>query len=76
MKSIVQQNTGEYWRAYLTGLMWEAGAIGPDEKPTVEVMKRFDRSRQGKTVSNTDWESPSDPDSRIAKMKDGTTHLA
>lgn len=27
-------------------------------------------------MSDTDWESPSDPDSRIARMKDGTTHLA
>src|SRR4029077_10337200 len=25
---------------------------------------------------NKEWESPTDPDSRIAKMKDGTTHLA
>ncbi len=39
-------------------------------------MKRFDKARQGKKVSNTDWESPADPDSRITKMKDGTTHLA
>lgn len=27
-------------------------------------------------MSNEDWESPSDPDSRITKMKDGRTHLA
>ena len=27
-------------------------------------------------VSNDEWESPIDPDSRITKMKDGTTHLA
>src|SRR5438067_1586808 len=25
---------------------------------------------------NEDWEHPDDPDARIAKMKDGTTHLA
>jgi hypothetical protein len=36
----------------------------------------MDRKRKGKNVSNKDWESPSDPDSRIAKMKDGRTHLA
>jgi hypothetical protein len=56
--------------------MREAGTIGPDETPTVEQMKRFDKSRKNKKVSNDDWESPADPDSRIAKMKDGTTHLA
>jgi transposase len=35
---------------------------------------RFDRTRKGKTLSNADWASP--PDARIARMKDGTTHLA
>jgi hypothetical protein len=32
--------------------------------------------RKDKKVSNDDWESSSDPDARIARMKDGTTHLA
>jgi hypothetical protein len=39
-------------------------------------LARFDRKRKGKTLSNADWKSPTDPDARIAKMKDGTTHLA
>ena len=29
-----------------------------------------------KKVSNEEWVSPADEDARIAKMKDGTTHLA
>ena len=37
-------------------------------------MRRLDRGR--KKVSNQQWESPIDRDSRIAKMKDGRTHLA
>jgi len=76
MKSIVRKDTGEDWPAYLTTLMREAGTIGPADKPTVEELKRFDKSRKNKTVSNEEWESPHDPDSRITKMKDGTTHLA
>ena len=32
--------------------------------------------RKDKRVSNEEWMSPTDPDSRIAKMKDGRTHLA
>jgi transposase len=76
MKTIIRKDTGEDWRAYLTTLMREAGAIGPDETPTVEELKRFDKSRKHKTVSNDEWESPTDPDSRITKMKDGRTHLA
>ena len=39
--------------------------------------RRAGRSRgKGKMLSNADWKSPTDPDARIAKMKDGTTHLA
>jgi transposase len=29
-----------------------------------------------KTLSNADWKSPTDPEAKIARMKDGTTHLA
>jgi hypothetical protein len=46
------------------------------ETPTAEDLARFDRKRKGKTLSNADWKSPTDPDAKIAKMKDGTTHLA
>src|SRR5215470_12455187 len=60
------------WKAYLKKLAAEAGL----EDPTDEELRRFDRKRQGKKVSNEEWASPTDPDSRIARMKDGTTHLA
>ena len=76
MKSIVRKETGEDWQAYLTTLMREAGVIGPTDKPSLDDIKRFDQSRKDKKVSNEDWHSPVDPDSRITKMKDGTTHLA
>ena len=51
--------------------MREEGAIAADHKPTAEEV-RYDKKR----VSNDEWQSPSDPDSRITKMKDGRTHLA
>lgn len=76
MKSIVRRDTGDDWKDYVTGLMRDAGQIGPDETPTIAEIKRFDKSRKGKKVSNDDWESPTDRDSRITKMKDGRTHLA
>ncbi|HUQ70197.1 MAG TPA: transposase, partial [Planctomycetaceae bacterium] len=76
MKSIVRKDTGEDWQAYLTNLMREAGELEADETPTIDDLKRFDKSRKDKRVSNEEWESPTDPDSRITKMKDGTTHLA
>ena len=76
MKSIVRRDTGEDWRDYVTRLMRETGAISADEKPSEMELRRFDKARKDKKVSNEEWESPDDPDSRIARMKDGTTHLA
>ena len=40
-----------------------------------EDLARLDRTRKKKT-SNTDWTHPHDPDAKVAKMKDGRTHLA
>jgi len=76
MKSIVRRDTGEDWNGYVTRLMREDGTIGPDEEPTDEDIRRYDKKRKNKRVSNDDWQSKSDPDSRIMKMKDGRTHLA
>src|SRR5271155_1198517 len=72
MKSIVRRATGEDWKTYLRGLAAEAGL----DNPTDEELRRFDKTRRDKKVSNEDWVSPNDPDSRIARMKDGTTHPA
>jgi transposase len=72
MKSIVRKDTGEDWKEYLRGLAKAEGI----ENPTEEDLRRLDRGRKDKKVSNAQWESPTDRDSRIAKMKDGRTHLA
>ncbi len=72
MKSIVRRDTGDDWKAYIRKLMAEAGI----HDPTDEEMRRFDRKRKSKKVSNAEWVSQTDPDSRIAKMKDGRTHAA
>lgn len=75
MKSIVRKDTSEDWDAYLKRL---AAAEGVEIKSKAELI-RYDKHRNDKgqkKVSNEDWVSPADPDARIAKMKDGTTHLA
>src|SRR5262249_29367233 len=72
MKTIQRKGTGDDWKEYLHKLAAEAGL----ENPTDEELRRFDRQRQDKKVSNEEWQSPTDPDSRVARMKDGTTHLA
>ena len=76
MKSIVRRDTGDDWRAYVVGLMKQEGVVAKDQEPTDEELRRFDKRRKHKKVSNEDWESETDPDARIAKMKDGRTHLA
>jgi len=76
MKSIVRKDTGEDWKEYLTRLMKAEGVIAEDDTPSDDELRRFDKQRKNKKVSNEEWVSPTDPDARIAKMKDGTTHLA
>jgi transposase len=71
MRTIVRKDTGEDWKEYVKGLMAEEGI----EDPTDEEVRRFDKKRK-KKASNKEWQSPTDPDSRIARMKDGRTHLA
>jgi transposase len=76
MKSIVRRDTGEDWKQYVTRLMKEEGVIEKDHKPTDEEVRRFDKQRKNKKVSNEDWVSKSDPESQITQMKDGRTHMA
>jgi transposase len=76
MKSIVRRDTGEDWQEYVTRLMREEGAIEPEHEPTDEELRRFDKGRKNKKVSNEEWVSQTDAESRIAQLKDGRTHLA
>jgi transposase len=71
MRSIVRRDTGESYAEFLKGLAKASGI----ETPTQEDLARMDRKRS-KKASNEDWEHPDDPDAKIAKMKDGSTHLA
>jgi transposase len=71
MRSIVRRDSGEGYQDFLTRLAKESGI----ETPTREDLARLDKKRKNK-ASNDDWQSPDDPDAKITKMKDGTTHLA
>jgi transposase len=72
MKSIVRRDTGDDYETYVKQLMAEERI----KEPTSEEVRRFDKQRKDKKVSNEEWVSESDPEARITKMKDGTTHLA
>jgi transposase len=71
MRSIVRRDSGEGYQEFLTRLAKESGI----ETPTREDLARIDKQRKNK-ASNDDWQNPHDPDAKITKMKDGTTHLA
>src|SRR5271167_4216219 len=71
MRSIVRRDSGESYQEFLSGLAQASGIA----TPTREDLARLDRKRKKKT-SNQDWKYPWDPDAKIAKMKDGRTHLA
>lgn len=71
LRTIVRRDTGEGYQEFLRRLAQESGI----PTPTREQLARLDRKRAHKG-SNAEWEHPHDPDARIAKMKDGRTHLA
>ena len=72
LRNIVRRDTGEGYKAMLERLAKESSM----PTTTLSELAAFDRKRKGKKVSNKDWQSPVDKDARIAKLKDGRTHLA
>jgi transposase len=71
LRSLVRRDNGQKYNDYLKDLAKAAGI----EDPTREQLARLDRKRK-KKGSNQEWKNPYDADARIAKMKDGSTHLA
>ena len=72
LRTIVRRDTGESYREMLTRMAKESGIA----TPSADDLVRLDRQRKGKKLSNADWESPTDPDAKVARMKNGTTRLA
>ena len=71
LRSLVRRDNGQEYNDYLKDLAQAAGI----ENPTREQLARLDRKRK-KKGSNQEWKNPHDPDARITKMKDGSTHMA
>jgi transposase len=71
MRSIVRRDNGQRYEAFLTELAKKSGIT----TPTREDLARIDRKRK-KKGSNQEWMSATDADARIARMKDGSTHMA
>lgn len=72
LRTIVRRDDGRTYREMLTQMAKESGI----ETPTADDLVRLDRARTGKKLSNEEWMSKTDPQAKIAKLKDGRTHLA
>src|SRR5512143_1843117 len=72
LRALVRRESGETDREMLPRMAQESDI----ETPSVEDLVRMDRARKGKTMSNADWVIAADPEAKIARMKDGTIHLA
>src|SRR3954466_2029104 len=72
LRTIVQRDDGRTYREMLTQMAKESGV----ETPSADDLVRIDRTRKGKKLSNKEWISRTDPEAKIAKLKDGRTHLA
>src|SRR5450631_2860270 len=71
LRSLVRRDNGQKYDDYLKDLAKAAGI----KNPTREQLARLDRKRK-KKGSNKEWKNPHDAAARIAKMKDGSTHMA
>ena len=72
LRTIVRREDGRTYREMLTQMAKESGI----DTPTADELVRIDRARKGKKLSNAEWASKTDPEAKIAKLKDGRTHLA
>jgi transposase len=72
LRTIVRRDTGESYREMLTRMAKDSGIA----TPSADDLVRLDRQRKGKKLANADWQSPTDPDAKVARMKNGSTPLA
>lgn len=71
LRSIVRRDDGQSYEEFLKELAQQSGIATPSR----EDLARVDRKRK-KKGSNKEWVNSHDPDARITRMKDGSTHLA
>lgn len=74
MRNIVRRDNGENYADFMIELAKESGI----ETPTREDCSRIDRKREKKKekkLSNKEWQSATDSDAKITKMKDSSTHM-
>ena len=71
LRSLTERNTEESYWSYVQRLGREAGL----ETSEGAELRRFDRQRPGKKMSNEQWQNPHDPEARIGRTKEGATDM-
>jgi len=71
LRSLEHRLSGDAYREYVGKLAEAAGVEASD----AEAVRRFDRKRPGKKLSNAEWRNPHDPDAKIGRTKRGDTRM-
>lgn len=71
LRNLVERNTEEEYREYVRRLAREAG-IDPDDD---QAVRKFDRQRPNKKMSNEQFKHAHDEDARIGRTKDGACDM-
>ncbi|MGH7577080.1 MAG: transposase [Longimicrobiales bacterium] len=71
LRSLEHRLTGEAYAEYVRKLA-EAAGVDPSDAAAV---RRFDKTRPGRKTSNTEWQTPHDPDAKVGRTKRGATRM-
>jgi transposase len=71
LRALEHRNTEESYWDYVRRLAAEAGIDPADTK----AVRRFDKKREGRKTSNTEWVNPHDPEAKVGRTKDGACDM-
>jgi transposase len=71
LRALEHRNTAEAYWDYVKRLAEAAGVDGSD----TAAVRRFDKRREGRKTSNTEWVNPHDPEAKVGRTKDGATDM-
>ena len=71
MRALVHRNTEDAYWEYVERLAAEAGIDPSDTK----AVRRFDKNREGRELSNQEWGNPHDPDAKVGMTKHGACDM-
>ena len=71
LRALEHRNTEQSYWDYVRRLAAEAGIDPADTK----AVRRFDKKREGRSTSNTEWVNPHDPEAKVGRTKHGACDM-